>query len=162
MAIFKDFESKQDIFDLIEKFDESKLFELEISIPVPQPQCIKIKMMKLSQDNPDNPAVKVTIEDSNGVENFSIGRGDPDAPKHPKENNIIKSPLVGTFYASASPESESYVNVGDRITKGMVLCIIEAMKTMNQIPAPRSGTVIQILVEDGQPVEYGEPLMIIE
>ena len=158
MAIFKDFESKQDIFDLIEKFDESKLFELEISIPVPQPQCIKIKMMKLSQDNPDNPAVKVTIEDSNGVENFSIGRGDPDAPKHPKENNIIKSPLVGTFYASASPESESYVNVGDRITKGMVLCIIEAMKTMNEIESETDGEIVEILAQNGSPVEYGQPL----
>ena len=70
--------------------------------------------------------------------------------------------MVGTAYRGPAPGSRPFVDIGSQVKAGDTLIIIEAMKTMNQIPAPRSGTVIQILVEDGQPVEYGEPLMIIE
>ena len=70
--------------------------------------------------------------------------------------------MVGTAYRGSAPGARPFVEVGGQVKTGETLIIIEAMKTMNQIPAPRSGTVIQILVEDGQPVEYGEPLMIIE
>ena len=72
--------------------------------------------------------------------------------------HIITSPIVGTFYRSPNPESPVFVNVGDRITKGQVLCIIEAMKLMNEIEADVAGTVIAILAEDGASVEYGQPL----
>ena len=70
--------------------------------------------------------------------------------------------MVGTAYRGPAPGAQPFVDVGAAVKAGDTLIIIEAMKTMNQIPAPRSGTVVQILVEDGQPVEYGEPLMIIE
>jgi acetyl-CoA carboxylase biotin carboxyl carrier protein len=70
--------------------------------------------------------------------------------------------MVGTVYRSPSPGASPFVEVGAEVKQGQTLLIIEAMKTMNQIPAPRSGKVIQILVENGQPVEYGEPLAIIE
>jgi acetyl-CoA carboxylase biotin carboxyl carrier protein len=70
--------------------------------------------------------------------------------------------MVGTAYVGAEPGARPFVDIGSRVNAGDPLLIIEAMKTMNQIPAPRSGTVIQILIEDGQPVEFGEPLMIIE
>jgi acetyl-CoA carboxylase biotin carboxyl carrier protein len=70
--------------------------------------------------------------------------------------------VVGTTYRGPAPGGRPFVDVGSQVKIGETLIIIEAMKTMNQIPAPRGGTVIQILVEDGQPVEYGEPLMIIE
>jgi acetyl-CoA carboxylase biotin carboxyl carrier protein len=70
--------------------------------------------------------------------------------------------MVGTAYRGSAPGARPFVDVGSQVKAGEPLIIIEAMKTMNQIPAPRDGTVIQILVEDGQPVEYGEPLMIIE
>jgi acetyl-CoA carboxylase biotin carboxyl carrier protein len=70
--------------------------------------------------------------------------------------------MVGTAYRGPAPGARPFVDVGSQVKLGETLIIIEAMKTMNQIPAPRAGTVIQILVEDGQPVEYGEPLMIIE
>jgi acetyl-CoA carboxylase biotin carboxyl carrier protein len=70
--------------------------------------------------------------------------------------------MVGMAYLGAAPGERPFVEVGSQVKAGDPLIIIEAMKTMNQIPAPRSGTVIQILVEDGQPVEYGEPLMIID
>jgi acetyl-CoA carboxylase biotin carboxyl carrier protein len=74
----------------------------------------------------------------------------------------VTSPMVGTAYRAAEPGAQPFVEVGMRVTAGQTLLIIEAMKTMNQIPSPRAGTVIAILVEDGQPVEYGEPLVVIE
>ena len=82
-----------------------------------------------------------------------------DLAKHP---GMVASPMVGTAYLSAEPGGRPFVEVGTRIQAGQTLLIVEAMKTMNQIPAPRAGTVKQILVEDGQPVEFGEPLVIIE
>jgi acetyl-CoA carboxylase biotin carboxyl carrier protein len=83
--------------------------------------------------------------------------GDP--TKHP---GAVTSPMVGTAYRGPEPGARPFVEVGARVRAGETLLIVEAMKTMNQIPAPRSGTITQILVEDGQPVEFGEPLMIIE
>ena len=74
----------------------------------------------------------------------------------------VTSPMVGTAYRSPEPGAPPFVEIGAKVTAGQTLLIIEAMKTMNQIPSPRAGTVIAILVEDGQPVEYGEPLAVIE
>ncbi len=74
----------------------------------------------------------------------------------------VTSPMVGTAYRSPEPGSPPFVEIGSRVAAGQTLLIIEAMKTMNQIPSPRAGTVIAILIEDGQPVEYGEPLAVIE
>ena len=76
--------------------------------------------------------------------------------------NAIPSPMVGTAYRSPAPGSEPFIQVGQSVREGQTLLIIEAMKTMNQIPSPRAGTVSAILVEDGQPVEYGEPLVVID
>jgi acetyl-CoA carboxylase biotin carboxyl carrier protein len=80
----------------------------------------------------------------------------PIAPK--EEDHIIKSPIVGTFYAAPSPEAAPFVRVGDFVEAGQTVCIIEAMKLMNEIEADISGEVARVLVESGQPVEYGEPL----
>ncbi len=82
-----------------------------------------------------------------------------DPAKHP---GVVSSPMVGTAYRGPTPAARPFVEIGTPVKAGDTLLIIEAMKTMNQIPAPRAGTVTQILVDDGQPVEYGEPLMIIE
>jgi acetyl-CoA carboxylase biotin carboxyl carrier protein len=82
-----------------------------------------------------------------------------DPAQHP---GAVTSPMVGTVYLSAEPGATAFVTVGAQVTEGQTLLIIEAMKTMNHIPAPRAGTVKRILVEDGHPVEYGAPLMIIE
>jgi acetyl-CoA carboxylase biotin carboxyl carrier protein len=82
-----------------------------------------------------------------------------DPLQHP---GLIASPMVGTAYLGPAPGARPFIEVGSAVKTGETLMIIEAMKTMNQIPAPRSGTVIQILIEDGQPVEYGAPLMIVE
>lgn len=82
-----------------------------------------------------------------------------DPASHP---GVVTSPMVGTAYTGPSPGAKPFVDVGSRVAAGETLLIIEAMKTMNQIPAPRTGTVTKILIEDAQPVEFGEPLMIIE
>ncbi len=82
-----------------------------------------------------------------------------DPAQHP---GAVTSPMVGTAYLPPEPGAAPFVKVGDKVTEGQTLLIIEAMKTMNHIPAPRAGTVKRILVEDGAPVEYGAPLMIIE
>ncbi|MEJ2623528.1 MAG: acetyl-CoA carboxylase biotin carboxyl carrier protein [Pseudolabrys sp.] len=82
-----------------------------------------------------------------------------DASKHP---GLVTSPMVGTAYGAPEPGAKPFVEVGSKVAVGDTLLIVEAMKTMNQIPAPRAGTVTQILFEDGQPVEFGEPLVIIE
>ena len=82
-----------------------------------------------------------------------------DLAKHP---GVVPSPMVGTAYWASEPGAKPFIEVGSRVAIGQTLLIIEAMKTMNQIPSTRAGTVTQILVEDGQPVEFGEPLVIIE
>lgn len=82
-----------------------------------------------------------------------------DPASHP---GAVPSPMVGTVYLQAEPGTPPFVGVGDAVEEGQTLLIVEAMKTMNQIPAPRAGTVKRILVEDGAPVEFGAPLMIIE
>ena len=74
----------------------------------------------------------------------------------------VTSPMVGTAYVAEEPGKPAFVKVGDQVSEGQTLLIIEAMKVMNQIPSPRAGTVKAILVQDGQPVEFGEPLMVIE
>lgn len=76
--------------------------------------------------------------------------------------NAVPSPMVGTAYLAPEPGAAQFVTVGSTVKEGQTILIIEAMKTMNQIPAPRSGTVTQILIEDGQPVEFGEPMLVIE
>jgi len=166
MAIFKDDESKQDILDLIEKFDKSNLFELEITIPVAQ--YTKIKMMKLSQDKPEGKSVRVKVddEDVNDNENDDLDIVEENVkPKREKtsvntgsKTCVITAPLVGTFYSSSSPDSGAYVKVGDKVKKGMIICIIEAMKIMNEIESEADGEIAEILVNNGSPVEYGQPL----
>lgn len=87
-------------------------------------------------------------------------------PKPPAENNsnttIIKSPMIGTFYRSPSPDKPTFVNVGDEIKKGDVLCIIEAMKLFNEIESEFSGKIVKVLADDASPVEYDQPLFEIE
>ncbi len=91
----------------------------------------------------------------------------PDAVDAPGEReavpaNAVTAPMVGTVYVAAEPGAAAFVSVGDEVEQGETLVIIEAMKVMNPIPSPRAGTVKRILIRDGQPVEFGEPLMVIE
>jgi len=82
-------------------------------------------------------------------------------PEAGQEGHVVKAPMVGTFYRSASPDAKPFVEVGQTIKEGQTICIIEAMKLMNEIEADASGAVKAVLVENGQPVEYGQPLFIL-
>ena len=84
------------------------------------------------------------------------------ASDHAKHPGAVKSPMVGTAYLSAEPGKPVFVSIGDKVTAGQTLLIIEAMKTFNPIKAPKAGTVAQILIDNAQPVEFGQPLMIVE
>ena len=90
---------------------------------------------------------------------IAIAPAAADPAAHP---GVVKSPIVGTAFRSPQPGAKAFIDIGSAVKAGDTLLIVEAMKTMNQIPSPRAGTVTQILVEDGQPVEFGEPLVIIE
>ena len=89
------------------------------------------------------------------------GAGEAAAAPAEPEGHLVKSPMVGTFYRAASPGAKSFVEVGDSVQAGDTLCIIEAMKLMNEIESDKTGVVKQILVENGQPVEFGQPLVVI-
>ena len=93
--------------------------------------------------------------------NSSGGDSPEPAKKAEHKGHALRSPMVGTFYSSASPTSKSFVEVGQSVKAGEVVCIVEAMKMMNQIEADKTGTVSEILVENGQPVEFDQPLIII-
>jgi acetyl-CoA carboxylase biotin carboxyl carrier protein len=84
------------------------------------------------------------------------------SPARASAGEPVTSPMVGTIYLQAQPGSPPFVRIGDTVSAGQTLMIVEAMKTMNPIPAPRAGKIVDILIEDGQPVEFGEPLAIIE
>ena len=99
------------------------------------------------------PAAQAAPQDKTGPE------ADVDPSSHP---GAVKSPMVGTAYLSPEPDAKPFVDVGDQVTAGQTLMIVEAMKHMNEVPAPSSGTIAAILVTDGQPVEYGEVLILIE
>ncbi|MBA4012275.1 MAG: acetyl-CoA carboxylase biotin carboxyl carrier protein [Phenylobacterium sp.] len=79
-----------------------------------------------------------------------------------RKGDVVKSPMVGTVYLQPQPDAPPFVKVGDTVTAGQTLLIVEAMKTMNPIPAPRGGKIVEIIVQDAQPVEFGEPLIVIE
>jgi acetyl-CoA carboxylase biotin carboxyl carrier protein len=89
------------------------------------------------------------------------GPAEPAAGDEVPEGELVRAPMVGTYYASPSPDAEPFVSLGQRISEGETMCIIEAMKMFNQIEAETSGTVVAILVENGQPVEFDQPLFVI-
>ncbi|HEU5282429.1 MAG TPA: acetyl-CoA carboxylase biotin carboxyl carrier protein [Burkholderiales bacterium] len=91
----------------------------------------------------------------------AAGAAAPPAAEEKVEGHIVKSPMVGTFYRSPSPGAKPFVEVGDKVGPGDTLCIIEAMKLLNEIEADHGGTIKEVYVENGQPVEYGEPLFLI-
>ncbi|MCE9520829.1 MAG: acetyl-CoA carboxylase biotin carboxyl carrier protein [Alphaproteobacteria bacterium] len=140
------------IRDLAAILDETGLSEIEI-----EKSGLRVRVARMVQMVAAAPAASIA----------AAGRpaGQPAAPKstdisgHP---GLVASPMVGTAYVAPTPGAPTFVKVGDMVTEGQTLLIIEAMKTMNQIPAPRAGRVTQVIISDGQPVEFGEPLMIIE
>lgn len=138
------------IKQLMEEMGNSKLTAVDIEFP----DGTKISMKK------DKMQEKI-IQNTPIVENNTI-ENQKKEDKNEKKGNIIKSPMVGTFYLKPSPTAEPYIEIGKEVKKGDVLCIIEAMKLMNEIESEYTGKVIEILVKDGDVVEYGTPLLRIE
>ena len=135
------------IKQLMEDMGNSKLTSIDIEFP----DGTKIKMDK---------NVAVTVAPVSAAQQVIV-----EAPveevaqkEEVKEGNIVKSPMVGTFYSKSSPTSNPYVEVGSEVKKGTVLCIIEAMKLMNEIESEFNGKIAEVLVKDGEAVEYGQPL----
>ena len=137
------------IKQLIEEMGNSKLTEVDIEFP----DGTKISMKK---DRIQETVVQAVQDTPIMIPNTTI-----EVQKEEK-GNIIKSPMVGTFYLKPSPAAEPYIEIGKNVKKGDVLCIIEAMKLMNEIEAEYTGKVTEILVKDGEAVEYGTPLLRIE
>jgi acetyl-CoA carboxylase biotin carboxyl carrier protein len=141
------------IRDLAALLDETGLTEIEFER---DGQRVRVAR-QLQQAALPAPAQPAPAEITTALPAADVVPADP--AKHP---GVVNSPMVGTAYRGPEPGARPYVEVGSRVQAGETLLIVEAMKTMNQIPAPHAGVVIQILIEDGQPVEFGEPLMIIE
>ena len=135
--------------------DETSLTEIEI-----ERAGLRVRVARNLSIAASVPAAAAVVTASTTV---PVTAGAPaaaaDLSKHP---GAVPSPMVGTAYWSPEPGAKPFIEVGSKVSAGQTILIIEAMKTMNQIPSPRAGTVTQILVEDGQPVEFGEPLVIIE
>lgn len=140
------------IKQLMEDMGNSKLTAIDIDFP----DGTKISMKKETAVKVATPVVEVATETISTVEKTQ------EVSAQVVKGNIVKSPMVGTFYLKPSPTSESYVEVGKNVKKGDTLCIIEAMKLMNEIESEFEGKVKEILVKDGEAVEYGKPLFIIE
>jgi acetyl-CoA carboxylase biotin carboxyl carrier protein len=140
------------IHELTKLLDETGLTEIEIE---QNGQRVRVARGTVA---PAAPAPRATAAPQPQPVAESI-KAPIDPAKHP---GVVNSPMVGTAYGSPEPGAKPFVEIGGAVKAGDTLLIIEAMKTMNQIPAPRAGIVRQILFEDGQPVEFGEPLVIIE
>ena len=144
------------IRELAELLNDTGLTEIEI-----EKSGLKVRVAKTVQmaAAPVSYAAPPSAPSATAAAGGDVKSKAADPANHP---GAVKSPMVGTAYRSPEPGSASFCEIGSKVTQGDTLLIIEAMKTMNQIPAPRSGTVKVILFENGQPVEYGEPLMVIE
>ena len=144
---------------LIDLVEESGIAELELTEGEEKvkicrhqqsaPQPVQTQYIQAQATNPDPTPTKTEVETIKTSEQVTNGHS-------------ITSPMVGTFYRSSSPDSAAFVEVGSSIKKGDTLCIIEAMKILNEIESDKDGVIKQILVENGNPVEFGEPLFIIE
>jgi acetyl-CoA carboxylase biotin carboxyl carrier protein len=139
------------IRELASLLDETNLTEIEI-----ERDGLRVRV---ARNVSVGSGVPVSYQAAAPVLATAPASGAADISKHP---GMVPSPMVGTAYWAPEPSAKPFIEVGSKVTAGQTLLIIEAMKTMNQIPSPRGGTITQILVEDGQPVEFGEPLVIIE
>ena len=140
---------------LIDLVQESGIAELEITEGEEKVKIVKGGVVTVA-------AQPVAVAAAPAAAAAAPAAGAPAAePEAGQEGHVVKAPMVGTFYRSPSPDAKVFVEVGQAVKEGDTICIIEAMKLMNEIEADASGTVKAILVENGQPVEYGQPLFIL-
>jgi acetyl-CoA carboxylase biotin carboxyl carrier protein len=159
----------KEILELIDKVADRGIGSVEIEQAglkvrvegkASQPQVIHSYGDRVDMPPGAPPASPVLLAPPTAAEKAATARAEEDAAE--VGMHIITSPIVGTFYRSANPEAETYVNVGDRIAKGQVLCIIEAMKLMNEIESDVEGVVARVYPQNGQPIEYGEKLFAVK
>ena len=146
---------------LMELLEESGIAEIEVK---EGEESIKLSRNTQAVQNIINPTAETnqTITAIDNVKDTAVTDDEKDKSKELPDGDIITSPMVGTFYRSASPESKPFVEKGQKVSKGDTLCILEAMKMMNQVNAETGGTIIDILVDDAEPVEFGQPLFVIK
>lgn len=140
--------------DLAALLDETNLTEIEI-----ERAGLRVRVARNVTVAAAVPAAPLHHAPAVAAQAAPVATAPSDIAKHP---GMVPSPMVGTAYLASEPGARPFIDVGSKVKVGDTLIIVEAMKTMNQIPSPRAGTVTQVLVEDGQPVEFGEPLVIIE
>ena len=140
---------------LADLLEETNLSEIEV-----EQSGLRVRVARQLSIAATAPAMPASAQSPSPADvDASPGSASSDLAAHP---GTVTSPMVGTAYLASQPGAPAYVKEGDTVSEGQTLMIVEAMKTMNPIPAPRSGTVTKILVENEQPVEFGEPLMLIE
>ncbi len=140
---------------LVRLMNENGLVELEI-----EREGLRVSLKKAGAQRPDfgAPVWPATAPGALPPLVPAATPGEPPPPAEPPGTRVIASPMVGTFYRRPSPDDEPYVDVGDTIDGETIVCIVEAMKVNNEIKAEMSGQIVEVLVEDGEPVEYDEPL----
>jgi acetyl-CoA carboxylase biotin carboxyl carrier protein len=147
---------------LIDLVEQSGIAELEItegeekvriSRSTPQTQQVLMTTQTMPAQQMQSPIASAV--------SAPVGQAAATPPAPVIEGHTVKSPMVGTFYRTSAPGADAFVKIGDTVTEGQTLCIIEAMKLLNEIESDKAGVVKSILVENGQPVEYGQPLFII-
>lgn len=145
---------------LMELLEESGIAEIEIK---EGEESIKLSRNTQAVQNIINPAeTNQIITAADNVRDTTLTDDKKDKSKELPDGDVITSPMVGTFYRAASPDSKPFVEKGQKVSKGDTLCILEAMKMMNQVNAETGGTIIDILVDDAEPVEFGQPLFVIK
>ena len=160
------FDKKDDIFKLMEKFEKSAIMELEVEAG----EGMKIKLSKFNPAQPPVYLPGMTMT-PNAQHTFMHHAEDAAAPifsgaspdpvvinANEPAGSVIKAPIIGTFYSAASPEAEPYVKVGDKVAKGAIICILEAMKVMNEIECEQDCEIVEILANNGDQIEYNQPL----
>lgn len=168
------FEKKEDIFELLEKFEKSSATEITIAdsekkisikkgnafntqlLPNLTPLSLRSEIYGLGHNN----TPQVTSEAKTDIisQKSRSNIGNINNINEDKSGKIVKAPLIGVYYSAPSPDSEPFIEVGKKINKGSVVCIIEAMKVMNEIESEIDGEVVEIFVNNAQPVEFGQPL----
>ncbi|MEN9903514.1 MAG: hypothetical protein RLZZ555_79 [Pseudomonadota bacterium] len=145
---------------LIDLVSESNVSELEITEAEGKVRIVKSAPVTAAPMVAAAPQLAVNAPAAAPVAAAVTAVAAPEAVE--LKGHVVKSPMVGTFYRAASPGAKAFADVGSQVKEGDAICIVEAMKIMNEIEADKSGTVTQILVENGQAVEYGQPLFVIE
>jgi acetyl-CoA carboxylase biotin carboxyl carrier protein len=144
---------------LVKIVDTSEITDLEV-----EENGLRVKVAKKVRDIQAIAQPQLISQSAPASSEQQTAKAPEEAPKTEIQENVheVRSPIVGTFYRAPAPDADSYVNVGDEVTQGTVLCIVEAMKLMNEIESDVSGKVVKILVENGKPVEYNQPLFLIQ